>query len=257
MLREGYEVTSAFEATHWWFLSRQSVFLQQVDRAVRAASPRTPRAQILDYGCGTGFNLSLLATYGDVTGADVAPEALGEFQKGQQFPLIDLRQPLRAHEGRFDVIVALDVIEHFDDDIAGLRDISRLLAPDGQIVLTVPAYQWLWSGEDVISQHRRRYTKRTLLAACRAAGLELCYVSYFNLSILPAVTAVIWARRLLAPQAQRHSNLRPTAPWLNRTLHAVTDLEARWVGAERISLPAGASLVCRLRPVTEAHAAVA
>ncbi len=97
--------------------------------------------------------------------------------------------------GRFDIVTCLDVLEHLDDDVAGLRTIRSLLAPGGQIVVTVPAYDWLWSGEDVISMHRRRYTRRRLLAAARAAGLDVLYASYFNLSVLPAMTAVVWKRR--------------------------------------------------------------
>ena len=246
MLREGYEVTAAFEATHWWFLSRRELFLRHLRRAATECGWPTQPLQLLDYGCGTGFNLPFLAAFGTATGADVADEALREFQKSSQFPLLDLRDDLSSHHGRFDLLVALDVIEHFPDDIDGLRRMRRFVRPGGQMVLTVPAYRWLWSGEDVISNHQRRYTKRSLLAACRASGLNVRYMSYFNLSVLPAVTAVIWSRRLLRRDALQHSNLQPMSPWVNRTLHRVTAAEARWVGDERLPMPAGASLVCRL-----------
>jgi len=257
MLREGYEVTATYEATHWWFRSRRELVLRQVARAAAALGWPGRPLRLLDYGCGTGFNLPLLARFGEVAGADVADEALGEFQKTTGYPLLDLRSDLSAHEGRYEVVLGLDVLEHCDDDVAGLRAMRGFLAPDGQLVLTVPAYRWLWSGEDVISRHRRRYTRPMLVAACEAAGLRVVYASYFNLTILPAVAAVIWAKRLLDPAALEHSNLRPTAPWLNEALYRMTAGEARWVGDERVAMPAGASLVVRLARAVDGHAAVA
>lgn len=246
MLREGYEVTADHEATHWWFRSRRELFLRQVERSARALEPRGERVRILDYGCGTGFNLPYLAEHGEVVGCDVADMALGEFGKEAQYPRLDLRQDLSAHHGQFQIVVALDVLEHCDDDVDALRAMGRFLAPGGELILTVPAYQWLWSGEDVISQHRRRYTKRSLLDACGAAGFAPLYASYFNLSILPAMAGVIWSRRVLDRDALSHSNLRPTAPWLNAGLEALTSAEARLVGGRELPLPAGASLVARL-----------
>jgi SAM-dependent methyltransferase len=246
MLREGYEVTANYEATHWWFRSRRELFLSQVSRSARAFVPRGEPLRILDYGCGTGFNLPYLAEYGNVVGCDVADMALGEFGKADQYPRLDLRHDLSAHHGQFQIVVALDVLEHCDDDVDALRRMGRFLAAGGQLILTVPAYQWLWSGEDVVSQHRRRYTKTTLLEACTAAGFTPLYSSYFNLSILPAMASVIWSHRILNPDALQHSNLRPTAPWLNAGLELLTSAEARIVGGRQLPLPAGASLVARL-----------
>ena len=109
--------------------------------------------------------------------------------------------------GRFDIVTCLDVLEHLDDDIDGLRTIGALLVPGGQAVVTVPAYAWLWSGEDEISAHRRRYTRAALLAASRAAGLEVLYASYFNITLVPAMAAVVWTRRLLHAGWRAESNL--------------------------------------------------
>jgi SAM-dependent methyltransferase len=247
MLREGYQVTADHEATHWWFLSRRELVLLQVRAAAAELGFPGRRLRLLDYGCGTGFNLPFLSEFGEVVGAEHAPEALAEFRKASRFPILDLSADLREHRSRFDVLLALDVLEHIDDDVEGLRTMRRFLGGEGRMVLTVPAYDWLWSGEDVISQHRRRYTRSALARVCEAAGLEVLYLSYFNLAILPVVATVVWARRLLARESARHSNLRSMRGWLNALLHGLTVREARWVGRERLRLPAGASLVCRLR----------
>lgn len=247
MLREGYQVTAEHEATHWWFCARRELFLLQARRAAQELGFPARPLRILDYGCGTGFNLPFLAELGEVAGAECAPEAFTEFRRSARFPLLDLRADLRDQHGRFDLVTALDVLEHIDDDVAGLCEMRRFIARGGQMILTVPAYGWLWSGEDVVSQHRRRYTRGALVDACRSAGLEIAYLSYFNLAILPGMTAVVWARRLLGAGSRPQSNLGFTLGWFDGVLRRLSTHEARWVGSERLRLPAGAGLVCRLR----------
>lgn len=244
--REAYRITADYEASHWWFRSRRVAFLNQVQQAVAKLGDRGRPLAILDYGCGTGFNLPYLSPYGVVSGADVRNESLVEFQKSQGFSLIDLRQDISEYDERFDLIVCLDVLEHMEDDVDGLGQIVRLLAPKGQIVLTVPAYESLWSGEDELSQHRRRYTAAGLRTCAESADCRVDYLSYFNLAVLPAMALSVWARRLFTSDWRRRSNLGSSPGWLNPLLSAVTSLEARFVGAERCRLPAGASLIARL-----------
>jgi len=245
MQPEGFRVTAAHEERHWWFRARRDLFLRQVERAARDVGAPGRRPRILDYGCGTGYNLRFLARYGDVSAADVPSEAADAWRAVSGASWIDLGGDLAPYRGRFDVITALDVLEHIDDDVGGLRAIGELLHPGGQLVLTVPAYRWLWSGEDVISEHRRRYTRASLERVCAAAGLALRFVSYFNLAILPMMAAAIWSERILAREAPPRSNLRAAPAWINEWLYRVTAREARWVGDERVRLPAGASLVAR------------
>src|SRR5262245_42709297 len=159
MLREGYRVTAAHEASHWWFVSRRQLCLSQVRRAAEELEIPGRPLRILDYGCGTGYNLAFLRAFGEAVGAEVPVVALHEFRKAKGDGVLDLTHDRREHDGRFDIVTALDVLEHLDDDVAGLRRMRRFVRPGGQIILTVPAYRWLWSGEDVISEHRRRYTR--------------------------------------------------------------------------------------------------
>jgi SAM-dependent methyltransferase len=247
MHAEGFRVTALYEADHWWFRSRRDLFLLQVSRAARDMGFPDRPLKLLDFGCGTAFNLSFLRQFGEVYGADRFRSEDQPFRRHTEFPLLDVERDLAGHEGEFDVVTALDVLEHLDDDVDGLRSLRRLLAPGGQIVLTVPAYDWLWSGEDVISDHRRRYTRAALLRACEAAGLEVQYASYFNLMILPLVAAVVWAGRLRPSSAGPQSNLWMPPRWLNEALYRVTSREASWIGTQRASLPAGASIICRVR----------
>jgi len=250
MRREGYRVTAEFEASHWWFRSRRDLFRLQVEQAASEIGAPDCDLRILDYGCGTGHNLSVLADYGSVRGADVPNPNGEEFRLDPSgfAPRIDLGLDTTPYHGGFEIVTALDVIEHIEDDVAGLRAIGRFLSPGGQVVLTVPAFGWLWSGEDDISEHKRRYTRAALAGVCEDAGFEVRYLSYFNFSILPAMAGVVWTRRLFARDDPPRSNLTGTTPALNELLYRVTSLEARWVGAERWRPPVGASLVCRCTP---------
>jgi len=253
MQAQGYRVTLEHQAVHWWYRSRRELWLRQVGRAADALGHPARRLDLLDYGCAAGFDLSSLARFGAAHGADIVdPDQIaavtgGDPARDGAFPMYRVPADLPALRGRFHIITCLDVLEHMDDDVEGLRAIAALLAPGGQLVVTVPAYAWLWSGEDVISAHRRRYTRETLLRAARAAGFDVLLASYFFASVLPAVAAVVWGRRLMSSRWRAQTNLDAHPRWLGGVLRAVTTAEARLVGDERLSLPAGASLVCRLR----------
>jgi 2-polyprenyl-3-methyl-5-hydroxy-6-metoxy-1,4-benzoquinol methylase len=265
MLNEGYRVTLEHQGSHWWYRSRRDLFLRQVRRAARSLGHPEHRLALLDYGCASGFDLPFLAEFGAPEGADVGADIgvdsdaeMGAkahddpHARASAFRIHVVPRDLPALCGRFHVVTCLDVLEHLDDDVEGLRTLRSLLVPGGQAVVTVPAYRWLWSGEDEISQHRRRYTRRSLLASCRSAGMDVLYASYFNLSLLPPMAAVVWTRRLFHQGWRGESNLTATSGPFDRLWRAATALEARWVGDQWSSLPAGASLVCRLRRAEDA-----
>jgi SAM-dependent methyltransferase len=241
---QGYEVTREHQQTHWWYRSRRALCLRQVQRAAGALGHPGRPLTLLDYGCATGFDLAFLDQFGAVEGADLSDDLATD---AGGHPVHVVPRDLPRLRGRFDIVTCLDVLEHLDDDVDGLRALGSLLRPSGQIVVTVPAYAWLWGGEDEISQHRRRYTRGALLDACRSAGLEVLYISYFNASILPAMAAVVWGRRLFHRGWRKQSNLTAGARPLAGLAEAVTGLEARLVGDELVRLPAGTSLICRLR----------
>jgi SAM-dependent methyltransferase len=246
---QGYEVTRAHQASHWWYRARRDLCLRQVRRAAGALGYPQRQLSLLDYGCAGGFDLPFLAELGTAEGADIT-DALAADGPGRH-PVHVVPRDLERLRGRFDIVTCLDVLEHLADDVDGLRTIRSLLLPGGQVVVTVPAYAWLWSGEDEISAHHRRYTRGALVQACRAAGFEVLYASYFNISLLPAMAAVIWTRRLLRRDWRAESNLTADPTWLRGLAGAATALEARWIGDQRCALPAGASIVCRLRRTEE------
>ena len=142
------------EDQHWWFRSRRSVLWALLRRAGMPESPR-----ILDAGCGTGRNLAEFAALGEAEGVDFSEEAVAFcHRRGLTGVRRALLEELPFEDARFDLLLATDVVEHVDDDRRVLTELRRVAAPGARLVLTVPAYTWLWSQHDVSMHHRRRYT---------------------------------------------------------------------------------------------------
>ena len=223
---------------HWWFRGRRAILLVLLRRVL------TPgRHCLLELGCGSGNVLEALAEFGEAVGME-ADERLVSAARSAG---LDVRQGSLPDDrvvpaGWPDVALLLDVLEHVDDEAAVLQAAHDTLAPGGTLVVTVPAYAWLWSSHDVAVGHRRRYTAASLRAALTAAGFAVMHLSYFNILLLPAIAVVRGWKRLR--RDPRHDLVRPPAV-LNATLARVFALEAALV--PRVRVPAGASLVAVAR----------
>jgi hypothetical protein len=134
-----------------------------------------------------------------------------------------------------------------DDDVEGLKNLAEFIHDDGQIVVTVPSYQWLWSDQDVLSHHKRRYTTRQLREVAEKAGLDILFLSYFNALILPMAATIIWAKRLFKRNSKLISNFSLSPSHLNDFLFRLTSIENMRVGMEKLRLPLGLSIVGRFR----------
>lgn len=181
-----YHQFLAVERTHWWFNARREFIV----RLVRDLVPGPGR--VLDVGCGTGYFLEALPPDLEPWGVDMSETAVRMCRE---------RGLVRVHPGtsddlsrvsgeRYDVITLLDVVEHLDDDLGALRNAKALLKPGGSLVVTVPAYRWMWSRHDDLCHHRRRYTRGEVEVLLRSAGLEPDYVTYFNCRLFPLAWAV-------------------------------------------------------------------
>ena len=219
---------------HWWFRGRLAVILASLQRAL---PPR--RVHLLEIGCGTGNVLAALGRFGEAVGMETHPDLVAAARAaGLDVRVGRLPGDLVVPRGWADVVLLLDVLEHLDDDAAALQTARRALGADGLLVVTVPAYQWLWSAHDVALGHRRRYTARGLRRLVETAGFSVVRVSYFNTLLFPAVAlARAWKRWRGDP---RHDLRRP-APALNRALERLFALERHIV--PRGALPFGGSLL--------------
>jgi len=180
------------EDRHWWFVGRRRI----VGRVLEDLSLE-PGARLLEAGCGGGGNLPLMARFGEVSALELDEEAcaaarsrgIGTVCLGSlphAFPFVGQR---------FDVILLLDVLEHLTEPEASLRVLADALADDGHLIVTVPAYQWLWTQHDVLNHHVRRFTVDTLSEQLAAAGFTLTLGSYFNSALFPVAVMARLASR--------------------------------------------------------------
>ncbi len=229
---------------HWWYRGRRRIIRAELERL-----PLPARARVLDAGCGSGRTLEELRDLGEISGIELSPNAADVARSRGAFDIrIGRLEELPWGEGTFDLITCLDVIEHTPDDRVTLSELRRVSKPGGWLLLTVPAYQALWSHHDEANHHYRRYERRTLRSAVRAAGWELERMTSFNSLLLAPAAAVRVVRRRWA----RHSNgdctpdLELGPAWLNGVLEGPLRAEARWL-ARGHTLPAGLSLLAVLR----------
>src|SRR5260370_39392094 len=127
--------------------------------------------RILDVGCGTGTMLTHLASCGKAAGVDIDEEAIGFCrERGLQDVRLGEAANLPFADGSFDLVTALDVVEHLDDDVGALVEMKRVLRPDGHILVTVPAHRFLWGDQDEVNMHKRRYTAPELRRRLAESG---------------------------------------------------------------------------------------
>ena len=230
----------AAEERHYWFRGRRLI----LDQEVRSL-PLPPRPRLLDVGCGGGRFLEDLARIGEVSAVEPSATSLAV---ARARGVADLHQaPVEAlpfPESSFDAITCLDVIEHVSDDVAGFAAMRRVARPGGFLVVTVPAYAWLWGEHDRVNHHHRRYSRRTLLERATRAGWAPIRTSYFNAALLLPAAAYRLVERLGVPVLSRASTEILTAPRpsLNRLLEQPLRLEARLLRAGW-RLPFGLSLL--------------
>ena len=242
MERHTYPIMYESEGKHWWFVGRRRILESFVREICESLGKERPR--ILDVGCGTGANLEMLMKFGEAEGVDVSEDALsfcrarglGNVRRGAA-------EKLPYEDGTFDLVTALDVVEHLDDDAAGLREMRRVLKPEGRALLFVPAFMFLWGVQDDVSHHRRRYTAGELRRAVRGAGFEVERLTYANITFF----APILVGRLL----MRLTGLRPASE-NNINVSALNGILGRLLGAERailrrLNLPFGVSALCVAR----------
>lgn len=228
------------ERSHWWFQGRRRIVASVLRRHL--GPPEATARGVLDVGCGTGEMVDMLREFGSVTALDAAPEAVAycraRFGDQVDVRLGDVPQSV-VGLGGYGLVSAFDVIEHLDDDGGALRCFVDALAPGGTLVVTVPAFGFLWGPHDELNGHRRRYTPRQLRAVLSSAGLVVDRVSCFNTWLFPVVAGVRAVRRHRSPEPRSDFHMPP--PIINRLLLRLMASEARVLGA--VSLPVGVSIL--------------
>jgi SAM-dependent methyltransferase len=249
MQQHTYAIMDEVEGSHWWFVGRRSIlesFLKSIESRLQAASREEPAKagtqnaiRILDIGCGTGANLEMLSQFGEAEGVDVSDDAL-EFcrlkglnaQKG-------LAERLPFDDGTFDLTTALDVVEHLDDDVAGLREMHRVTKKGGFSLIFVPAYMFLWGVQDDVSNHRIRYTKKQIVGRLKAAGYTIERATYANWTFFAPILAGRTLMRVTGIKPESENNVNISA--LNGVFGKLFGAERFWL--KNFNFPFGVSIV--------------
>jgi len=239
MQQHTYAIMDEVEGSHWWFVGRRAILESFLSSIVSRLTSPDSRLTILDVGCGTGANIEMLSQYGDAEGVDVSDEAL-EFcrlkglkvQKG-------LAETLPYDDESFELTTALDVIEHLDDDVAGLKEMFRVTKRGGYSLFFVPAFMWLWGVQDDISNHRIRYTRRQIVERIKNAGYTIERATYANWTFFPPILAGRVFMKLTGIKPESENNINVSA--LNGFFGKIFSAERFWL--KNFNFPFGVSIV--------------
>jgi SAM-dependent methyltransferase len=237
------ERLTASDRSHWWFRSKAALVSTALRRTVRRGD-----GWLVDAGGGAGGVTAMLGWNPDRTlviegNATLALEAKRRHGFDTARSGVD-RLPLA--DASVSVVCLLDVIEHLDDPVATLHEARRVLAPDGVVIINVPAHEWLWSASDEVLGHRRRYSRAMLRAQLAAARLEPVVSTHvFSWLVLP----VFIKRRVASHDAEL--GLDQTSALIDLAAMVLTRFERSVVG--RASLPLGTSVLCVARPTASSE----
>jgi SAM-dependent methyltransferase len=229
----------ALEDTNWWFRGRRYL-LRNLIQGLKLRD-----ALILDAGCGTGFARSELSRGGTVIGLDASPEAIAQGLDGKPVEsCVAYAQSIPFPSDTFDLVVALDIIEHLEDEMPALSEVRRACKSGAYFYVTVPAYQGLWSHHDEVLGHYRRYTVCEMVEKLKKAGFEICRASYLVSSILPAAAAFRALRRRFGKES-KGTDLFPVPEPFNFLLSLVMRVECRLAWNARLPFGLTACVLAR------------
>jgi SAM-dependent methyltransferase len=221
MEKDEYRIMRDIEQTYWWFVGKQFLVRRILQRL-----PLNKRRQdrILDIGCGTGIMLKLLEKFGVSYGAECSPDAI-RFLRHRGLNLIvrsDVDQSVPFKDNTFSAITCLDVLEHLDNDLKLLKEMGRVCKPGGHVILTVPAFDFLWSSHDIALRHKRRYTRKAMLERTSGLGYRVMKASYYNTILFLPVLAARKLRGFSGSKKHARSDFfLPIPNWLNTLLSSL------------------------------------
>ncbi len=248
---EAYRQFADLEENHFWFRGRRKIFFAILNKLLasklQAAEKEKAPLEILEIGCGAGNLLRRLTHFGRTKGVELNQDLATLCQERSERPTLCANAyNLPLPDQSQDLVCLFDTIEHIPDEAKALSEIYRVLKPGGLVIFSVPAYQFLYSNNDRVAHHCRRYTKGRLQKALKEASLTPIKATYFNAFLFPLILpAVLFTKvkdKILGVKNPDHTNLSVKIPKpLNETLAGIMGSEASLL--PRINFPCGHSLI--------------
>lgn len=244
MYEHEYDAMYRLENSYWWYVARRALAVELLHDEIDGRDS----VRILDVGCGTGANVDAFAQLAPTVGVDTSMDALHFCQRrGIRTVALSPVEDLPFACGTFDVVTALDVLEHTDDDLHALREVRRVMKPESLILITVPAYGFLWSEHDEALKHRRRYTAHELRNKLVVSGFDVVRTSYFISTLFfPILALRIW-QGLRKNSTHPKTSVQLLPEWINASLVGLLGLERKLF--QQMNLPFGVSIVALARSV--------
>ena len=238
MKKEELEQMNKMEEAYWWHEGRRLVLSKMLQKYYSESS--NPLL-ILDFGCGTGGNFEFLSKFGKVYGVDSSKDAIAYCKSKDQSVKFISGQDIPFQRDSVDLITTFDVLEHIDDDCATIREYHRILKAKKNVIVTVPAYKFLWSDHDEILGHCRRYTLKELRDKFEKNGFKTVRSSYFVTSFFPLILIYRMYRIAFSKYLDKKTSYVELPKSLNNFFTLIMRMEASLLG--RINFPFGCSIV--------------
>jgi SAM-dependent methyltransferase len=242
-----YHEWAELEKTHWWFIGRKRIFATIIDEFLSGKTSQ----RICDIGCGAGAMIPVLSRYGSVWGIETSDLAAGYcLENGIDNLVMANSTNLPFKDGALDALALFDVIEHIDDDDGVLDECRRVCKKGGILIVSVPAYQFLMSPNDIVADHKRRYSLGTLSGKLTENGFRIRKATYYNFFLFPPIFIAVFIRKTLWRMMRgEEKGLTPkgnisykTPALANSLLLSIMTLESLMI--KRLNFPFGHSLVC-------------
>jgi SAM-dependent methyltransferase len=241
-----YKTMFELENDYWWFVARRNL----VEEIVKTQASNCKNPKIFDVGCGTGANLAVFSEYGKSFGIDMASSAIKFCRsRGLNNLVISKVESLAYLSESFDIITALDVLEHIDDDVTAMKELYRVCKTGGTLLVTVPAYGFLWSEHDEALHHRRRYAAYELRNKLTLVGFDVERCTYFITFFFFPILFIRILQSIFKNSTHPKTSHVQLPPVVNKLMISILSLE-QWF-LHFINLPFGVSIVCIARKLPD------
>lgn len=240
MEKREYSLMYKIEESHWWFKGKRKIVFSHLEKFIQGKK----NLKILDMGCGTGMMMKKFQRYGAVFGIDIETTALDLCAERNMDNIAQadiLKLPFKPNS--FDVVGIFDVLYHkgVKNDVSALKEIFRVLKPNGLLILTDSADMKLWGRHDIAAHARERYTIPKLSERLVLAGFKIKKITYFNTILYPLIFTVRRIDNLLNQNKKAVSDIKPSNQLLNFVLYAMFIIESKLL--KMFNLPFGVSIL--------------